>query len=258
MALDLVRGDSPLFRRISSALGEAIGRGDYPVGGPLPTELTLMRMFGASRFTIREALADLRARGLIASRRGLGSIVLRITPREAQFSETHQSIDDFLAGATQAPFTTLDVADVVADAELAAQLRLDEGRQFIKFRGERGLRGQSEDVPIALVTGYVNAAYGLLRPQLRALTEALATVAEKVLNVRVKQIVQELEPTVLDADQAARLIAPVGSPAMLVRRWYYLDNDDLLFTTRSTYPHGRLTFRTVLTRAQSVTENGEY
>jgi len=53
MAMDVVRGDSPLFRRISSNLAEAISRGDYPVGGQLPPEFTLMRMFGASRFTIR-------------------------------------------------------------------------------------------------------------------------------------------------------------------------------------------------------------
>jgi GntR family transcriptional regulator len=254
MALDIVRGDSPLFRRISSALAEAIGRGDYPVGGPLPTEMTLMRMFGASRFTIREALAELRLRGLIASRRGLGSIVLRVTPPDAEFSETHQSIEDFLAGATQAPFTALEITDVVADATLAAQLHCEEGRQFIKMRGERGLRDGS-DAPMALVTGYLNASYGLLRPHLRAVTEALASIAEKVLNVRVKRIVRELEPTVLDADQAARLLAPVGSAAMLVRRWYYLDNDDLLLASRSIYPQGRLTFRTVLTRANSVTEN---
>src|SRR5215471_2137575 len=127
MALDIVRGDSPLFRRISSTLAEAIGRGDYPVGGPLPTELTLMRMFGASRFTIREALSELRSRGLIASRRGLGSVVLRTVPNEAAFSETHQSIDDFLAGVTQAPFTTLEVSDVVVDGDLASQLRCEEG-----------------------------------------------------------------------------------------------------------------------------------
>jgi DNA-binding GntR family transcriptional regulator len=213
-----------------------------------------MRMFGASRFTIREALAELRSRGLIASRRGLGSVVLRVTAREAAFSETHQSIDDFLAGVTQAPFTTIEVTDVVADATLASQLRCEEGRQFIMLRGERGLR-DGPDAPIALVTAYVSATYGLLRPQLWVLTESLASLAQKVLNVRVQRIVQELEPNVLDADQAARLLAPVASPAMLVRRWYYLDNDDLLFSSRSLYPQGRLAFRTVLTRAKSATEN---
>ena len=146
---------------------------------------------------------------------------------------------------------------MVADATLAAQLHCEEGRQFIKLRGERGLRNGS-DAPIALVTAYVNATYGLLRPQLRALTESLASIAEKILNVRVNRIVQELEPTVLDVDQAARLLSPVGSPAMLVRRWYFLDNDDLLFSSRSIYPHGRLAFRTVLTRAKSVTEGVQH
>ena len=258
MALDSVRGDSPLFRRISSALAEAIGRGDYPVGSQLPTELTLMRMYGASRFTIREALAELRSRRLIASRRGLGSVVLRAMPARAAFSETYRSVDDFLAGVSQAPMTTLEITDVVADATLASQLRCEEGRQLIMVRGERGPRNGLEDAPIALVTVYVNATYGLIRPQLRMLTESLARTAEKALNVRVQRIVQELEPTVLDADQAASLAAPVGSPAMLVWRWYYLDHDDLLAISRSLYPQRRLAFRTELTRTESAVENAQH
>ena len=247
--MDVVRGDSPLFRRISSSLAEAIGRGDYPVGGPLPTEFTLMRMFGASRFTIREALAELRSRGLIVSRRGLGSVVLRAAPQEAAFREAYESVDEFLAGIVRAPITTLEVTDVVADVTLASQLRCEEGRQFIMLRGERRLWGHLEEPPIALVWAYVNATYGLIRPQLSNLTESLASTAEKVLNVRVQRIVQELRPTALDADAATNLVAPVGSPAMLVWRWYYLDNDDLIIVSRSVYPQERMVFRTELTRS---------
>jgi GntR family transcriptional regulator len=255
MALDNVRGDSPLFRRISSSLADAIGRGDYPVGGSLPTEFTLMRMFGTSRFTIREALAELRSRGLIASRRGLGSVVLRAMPQEAAFRETYESVDAFLAGMVQAPLTTLEVTDVVADVSLASQLRCEEGRQFIMLRGERRRRGHPEEPPVALAWAYVNAAYGLIRPQLSNLTESLASTAEKVLNVRVQRIVQELRPTALDADAATGLVAAVGSPAMLVWRWYYLDNDDLLVIGRSIYPHERMVFRTELTRSEPLPRN---
>ena len=247
--MDVVRGDSPLFRRISSSLAEAIGRGDYPVGGQLPPEFTLMRMFGASRFTIREALAELRARGLIASRRGVGTVVLRTAPQEAAFSETYESVDEFLAGIVQAPITTLDITDVVADSALAAQLRCEEGRQFIMLRGERRRLGHPEEPPIALVRGYVNAAYGLIRPELAKPSEALASIAERALNVRVQRIVQELQPIALDADEAASLAAPVGSPAILVWRWYYLDNDDLIIIARSPYPQGRMVFRTELIRS---------
>src|SRR5262245_39066515 len=250
MTLDNVRGDSPLFRRISSSLADAIGRGDYPVGGPLPTELALTRMFGASRFTIREALAELRSHGLIASRRGVGSVVLRAVPQEAAFSEAYKSVDAFLAGVVQAPLAAIEVSDVVADVSLAAQLRCEEGRQFIMLRGERRRRGYPEEPPVALVWAYVNAVYGLIRPQLSNLTESLAGTAEKVLNVRVQRIVQELRPAALDADAATCLVAPVGSPAMLVWRWYYLDNDDLLIVSRSVYPHERMLFRTELTRSE--------
>ena len=250
MSLDVVRGDSPLFRRIANSLAESIGRGDFPVGGQLPTEFALMRMFGASRFTIREALAELRARGLVASRRGLGSVVLRAAPQEAAFREVYESIDEFLAGIVQAPLTTLEVTDIVADAELASQLRCDEGRKFIVLRGERRRLGHSEEPPIALVWAYVNATYELLRPKLTNLTESIASTAEKFLQVRAQRIVQELRPIALDTDAAASLVAPVGSPAMLVRRWYHLDNDDLLVVSRSIYPQERMVFRTELIRSQ--------
>jgi DNA-binding GntR family transcriptional regulator len=101
----------------------------------------------------------------------------------------------------------------------------------------------------------VNATYGLIRPRLSNLTESLAVTAEKVLNVRVQRIVQELRPTALEADAATGLVAAVGSPAMVVWRWYYLDNDDLLVISRSVYPHERMVFRTELTRSEPPPRN---
>ena len=65
-----------------------------------------------------------------------------------------------------------------------------------------------------------------------------------------QRIVQELRPIALDASAATSLAAPVDSPAMLVWRWYYLDNDDLLLVSRSIYPQDRMVFRTELTRSE--------
>jgi GntR family transcriptional regulator len=176
--------------------------------------------------------------------------VLRATPQEAAFREVYESIDEFLAGIVQAPVTTLEVTDIVAGAELASQLRCEEGRKFIMLRGERRRSGHSEEPPIALVWAYVNATYELLRPRLTNLTESLASTAEKFLQVRAQRIVQELRPIALDASAATSLVAPVDSPAMLVWRWYHLDNDDLLVVSRSIYPQDRMVFRTELTRSE--------
>jgi len=254
MALDIIRSGVPLFRRLADALADAIARGDYPVGGQLPTEFTLMRMFGASRFTIREALAELRSRGLVVSRRGSGSVVARKTPHAPVFGESYRSVDDFLAGVIEAPLETLTLSDIVADVGLACRLRCEEGRQFVLLRGVRRRRGHPEEPPIALVQAYVNAAYGSIRPFLTALSESIAGTADKALGVRVQRIVQELEAVLLDAGEAETLTAPEGGPAMLVRRWYHLDNEEPLLISRSVYPRGRLVYRTELRRGDPATD----
>jgi hypothetical protein len=106
--------------------------------------------------------------------------VLRAAPQEAAFSETYESVEEFLAGVVVLPITTLDITDVVADSALAAQLRCEEGRQFIMVRGERRRSGHPEEPPIALARVYVNAVYGLIRPELAKPQESLATFRRKI------------------------------------------------------------------------------
>jgi GntR family transcriptional regulator len=254
MALDSPGTGAPLFRRVADALADAIGRGDYPVGTRLPPEFTLGRMFGASRFTIREALVELRTSGLVASRRGSGTVVLRRAPQAFVFSESYQSIDAFLASVVEVPLQPLEIKDVIADDSLAAALRCEPGRQFLLLRGVRRPHDRPDEPPMALTDAYINATYSAIRPRLAMLSESIAGTAEKFLGVRVRSITQELEPVVLDAEQAARLSAPMGGPAMLVRRWYFLDDAVALLISRSVYPHGRLLFRTDLRRSPAPLE----
>jgi len=249
MAPDSITGGSPMFRRIADALADALARGDYEVGGRLPPEFTLMRMFGASRFTIREALSDLRARGLVASRRGSGTVVVRRTPQAPAFGESYRSVDAFLAGVVEAPLQPIEMRDVIADEALAKELRCEPGRQFLLFRGIRRTQTRPDDPPLALADAYIAASYATIRPHLSRLEQSIAGTAERVLGVRVRTIVQELEPVLLDVGAATALDAPEGGPAMLVWRWYYLDGETILLISRSVYPQGRLRFRTELRRS---------
>jgi GntR family transcriptional regulator len=236
----------PLFRRIADALADAMARGDYPVGSRLPSEFSLMRMFGASRFTIREALVDLRARGLVASRRGSGTTVLRQSPGAPEFSAIARSIDTFLA--TAIPLQPLEIRDTIADEALAAELRCEPGRQFLLFRGIRRPTAAPDDPPITLTDAYIAASFSAIRPHLSELTGSIAGVAERVFGIRVLNIVEELEPIVLDDETAAIFDVAEGSPAMLVRRWYYVDGETILLISRSIYPPRRVVFRNELRR----------
>jgi len=241
--------NEPLFRRIAGHLTDAIFRGTYPVGSKLPTEAVLARRFNASRFTVREALDEIRRAGMIASRRGSGTVVVRDTPLVPSFGEGYRSVDDFLASVAEAPLVPLEIHDVVADPALAAELRCAEGRQFLLLRGIRRRRGRPGDPPMALVDAYIGAPYSEIRfPQHQPLTESIAGTAEKRFGVRVVRIVQEMEPVLLTSQEGAALIADPALPALRVRRWYFLEDGEALLISRSVYPQGRLVHRTELFR----------
>lgn len=102
---------------VYAGIVEAMSSGEYPESGRLPTETELAQSYGVSRPTVREALSRLRLDGLIASRRGSGSYVLRRPDRNIKRFAPIESIAD-----VQRCFA-FRVALESAGAGLAADLR---------------------------------------------------------------------------------------------------------------------------------------
>jgi GntR family transcriptional regulator, transcriptional repressor for pyruvate dehydrogenase complex len=74
----LLRPVSPprnLTREIADRLAEEITGGKLPPGARLPTEQEMVAAMGVSRTVIREAVAALRADGLVVTRQGSGAFV---------------------------------------------------------------------------------------------------------------------------------------------------------------------------------------
>ena len=66
---------TPVWKSIAATLEAEIGQGHYRPGDKLPTEAALSARFGVNRHTVRRALADMGANGLVRSRRGAGVFV---------------------------------------------------------------------------------------------------------------------------------------------------------------------------------------
>ena len=64
-----------LYQQVAAAIREAILSGEYEPGAPLPSEAQLMERYQVSRPTVRNAVAALRAEGLIDVHHGKGSFV---------------------------------------------------------------------------------------------------------------------------------------------------------------------------------------
>lgn len=77
--------------------GEVINsilKGEFAKEGKLPTETDLAERFGVSRPTVREALTRLRSNGIITSRRGSGSYVVRMPEMNVRQLTSIESIQD--------------------------------------------------------------------------------------------------------------------------------------------------------------------
>ncbi|HSD36622.1 MAG TPA: FadR/GntR family transcriptional regulator [Rhodocyclaceae bacterium] len=136
---------------VYASIMDAMSSGEFPENGRLPTETELAQRFGVSRPTVREALSRLRLDGLIASRRGSGSFVLRRPDRNIKRFAPIESLAD-----VQRCFA-YRIALESAAAGLAAELRtprdLDEIARALEHLDrvrEQGTLGVDEDLQFHL------------------------------------------------------------------------------------------------------------
>jgi GntR family transcriptional repressor for pyruvate dehydrogenase complex len=69
-----------LVSQVSEALRQSIHAGEFQPGARLPSEAQLTEAHGVSRTVVREAIAALRADGLVEPRQGAGVFVLESAP----------------------------------------------------------------------------------------------------------------------------------------------------------------------------------
>ncbi len=127
----LVRRDGvALWRQIERTLDAEITAGRLAPGARLPTEAELTARFGVNRHTVRRAMEELEARGLVRIEQGRGSFVAedvldyRLGPR-TRFSENVRRQNREPEGRI------LRVAEIPADAALAEQLGIRRGRPVV-------------------------------------------------------------------------------------------------------------------------------
>jgi GntR family transcriptional regulator len=114
-------GPLPLHYQIAEELRRRILGSELAAGSRLPSEADLMTAFGVSRGTVRQALASLRADGLIAGRRGSPATVVG-RRLEQPFSEL-VSFSAWVASLGLRPSgRVVEFAPRPADAEAATGL----------------------------------------------------------------------------------------------------------------------------------------
>ena len=130
MLFDAIQQTPNLRSGLVETLIAQIESGDLAPGQRLPTEQAIVAATGVSRTVVREALASLRAKGLITTRQGLGAFVSK-DPQPRSFSIVPtdlESIDEVLR------VLELRMGVEVEAAGLAALRRTDQDLERMAAR----------------------------------------------------------------------------------------------------------------------------
>lgn len=210
----------PRYLKIADELREEIRNGTHPVGRHLPTEDVLCRRFGASRFTVREALRQLEEAGLVLRRRGSGTLV-RSSEVQVSYEQHIRSIDDLLQYTNATRFQFLHTDRIPADATLASWLNVAEGVECIHLHGIRFHRRTG--APFCLGEVYRRASWQGLPQGFARMEDALRQMMEKEFEQRIGKIEQSLSAVAITAEQAHELKVPEQTPGFRsVRRYFDL------------------------------------
>lgn len=138
---------TPAYRQLRNWIADAIRAGTAKPGTPLPSERELADRLDISRVTVRKALDELVADGLVMRRRGSGSYVAEPPRRVAQSLSRLYSFSEDMRARGREPGTSWLCREVgAANAEEARHLGIDVGEPVARLHRLRFADGE----PIAL------------------------------------------------------------------------------------------------------------
>ncbi|MBV9749068.1 MAG: GntR family transcriptional regulator, partial [Acetobacteraceae bacterium] len=149
----------PRYRQLAQTLLNEIQGGRYPLGSLLPTEHRLCKEFGASRFTVREAIRQLVQLGLVDRQRGVGTRV-RAASAVSGYRQEMQRLSDLHQYSAETEFEVLHSAPVEVDQDLAQVLRAKPGQVWLRIEGVR--RAGAGPLPICFTEIYIQPAFSTI------------------------------------------------------------------------------------------------
>lgn len=211
--LSLDRGGStPLYIQLANVLREKIERGEWKPDQKIPSENELNRMYGISRMTARQVLAQLVNEDLLFRVQGKGTFVAH--RKIATRSPAYMGIREQLEHMGYSTSTRVLSSELIsATAKVARSLDIAEEEPVHEIRRIRLV----ENEPISLHTTWVphRLAKELAADDL--VNRQLCAILEEEYGLRMAAVHESLESTLPNPDEARLLRIRRSSPLLLLR-----------------------------------------
>ena len=236
-------GPVPLYHQLKLALEEDIKRGTYKPGDRLPSEPELIRQYGISRITVRQALDDLETEGLIVRRHGKGTYVA-----EARIEQELVRLTDFgedMERAGQKPSSrVLAFEHETASPLLAQSLRIASGTEVVRVDRLRLGDGR----PVAYDTTWLPLRFGELLVGADLTRETIYHILETRYAISVLSGSFTITASEAPTPIAGVLEVPAGSALLVIERTSYTSKDEPVYVQKRYYRPDRVQYRLTLSR----------
>jgi GntR family transcriptional regulator len=186
---------------------------EWRAGQMFPSEQELCEILAVSRTVVRQAMSELKRKGLIQKQNGKRSTIA-VPQYEGGLMQTLRGLyQDVAQKGKKLTTRVLQFKVVKPNAEVAAALKLAAGERVIQLDRLRFI----DDAPEVLVSTYIPEALcpALVKEDLtgQSLYEVLATK----FGLNIAQGKRTIEAIRLDRKEAALLGLRTGSPALLLK-----------------------------------------
>lgn len=228
---------TPIWKSIAAALTAEIAEGHYRPGDRLPTEADLSQRFGVNRHTVRRALSEMSAQGLVHSRRGAG-VFVAARPTDYPIGRRVRFHQNIRAAGITPEKRVLRLETRPSDAREAEALQIAPGSQVHVYEG----LSLGDDAPLAMFRSVFPAApYPDLLAAIadtRSVTRALArcgvadyTRASTRVTAKLANPTQALHLQISEGAPILRTVSvnldPEGRPVEYGHTWFAGDRVSL-------------------------------
>jgi len=218
-----------LRRRLAAVLTERIYRGELKPGDGVPTEQELAREFGVSPGTVRLAIMDLVAQGLVYRKQGKGTFVSR--PMFERSLTNFFRAPDTGERILNPPARVLKIDTIRAAAAIRERLQLGDERvhriKRLRLYRDRPLMMQTLYFPVRLFPKIDRVDFAVFQ----------YPMFEQAYGIYVLRAEEHLRPGIAGDEEASLLAIPRDSPVVFVDRISY-SREDVPIEFRQTVGRG--------------------
>jgi len=209
------------YQEIHKFIRKRIFDGKYPVNSNLPSEAELCQEFGASRFTVREALKRLQQDGLAERKQGACGKVIRSKPGVG-FIQSFETTKELLRFARDSGYEHLSSERVSLDLSLREKLNVQNSDMAeSEWLLQRGLRlDAAEGSPIALIETYISPEFESIWEDIRHRKPPFYIYIEESTGVVITDIEQEIQALTMSAEVQRFLKNPPTDISLRILRRY--------------------------------------